>query len=200
MGRRRRNRRHRPVKAPRSRRLVVEQFEARCLLALTASGDSNAAPVTNSDYVWIDQTPFALAAPGVLGNDSDADGDKLSAILVSQPLHGELTLNADGGFTYLPLNGYLGDDEFIYKSNDGKLDGTDNFVKLTVALTPAPRIQAAADNFVAAQGLALEGELIQNDLDPQGLPLYASFSTFHFVLQCLARRKALSRHGVSQRQ
>jgi hypothetical protein len=41
-------------------------------------------------------------AGNVLTNDTDVDGDALSAVLVSGPAHGSLTLNADGSFTYTP--------------------------------------------------------------------------------------------------
>ena len=37
--------------------------------------------------------------PGVLANDSDVDGDSLSAVWVSGPNSGTLTLNSDGSFT-----------------------------------------------------------------------------------------------------
>jgi len=39
-----------------------------------------------------------IAAPGLLGNDTDTD--PITAIKVSDPAHGALTLNADGSFTY----------------------------------------------------------------------------------------------------
>ena len=45
---------------------------------------------------------LTVAAPGVLGNDTDADGDPLTAQLVTGPANGTLALNADGSFTYTP--------------------------------------------------------------------------------------------------
>ncbi len=65
---------------------------------------------------------MTIAAAGVLGNDSDVDGDSLTAVLVSGPAHGTLTLNADGSFTYTPDANYHGSDSFTYKANDGSLD------------------------------------------------------------------------------
>src|SRR5205814_8549496 len=44
-------------------------------------------------------------APGVLSNDTDPDGDRLSAQLVSGPARGTLHLNPDGSFSYLPNGG-----------------------------------------------------------------------------------------------
>ena len=66
-----------------------------------------------------EDTPLTVAAPGVLGNDTDADGDPLTAVLVSGPAHGTLTLNADGSFTYTPDANYNGPDSFTYKASDG---------------------------------------------------------------------------------
>ena len=43
-----------------------------------------------------------VAAPGVLGNDTDGDADPLTAILNTDVSHGVLTLNANGSFSYTP--------------------------------------------------------------------------------------------------
>lgn len=59
------------------------------------------------------------AASGVLGNDSDADGDTLRAVLVSGPTKGTLWLNSNGTFTYRPNTGVSGIDTFTYRAFDG---------------------------------------------------------------------------------
>jgi hypothetical protein len=46
--------------------------------------------------------PLSITKPGVLGNDADADGRPLAAVLVKGPTHGDLSLNADGSFSYTP--------------------------------------------------------------------------------------------------
>ena len=51
-------------------------------------------------------------------DDTDADGDELTATLVTGPAHGDLTLNSDGSFTYTPDADYNGTDTFTYKVSD----------------------------------------------------------------------------------
>ena len=55
----------------------------------------------------------------MLGNAFDADGDPLTAILVSGPQHGALSLDSRGGFIYTPAVAFTGTDTFQYKANDG---------------------------------------------------------------------------------
>ena len=79
---------------------------------VTVAG-TNSAPVAADDSYTTDQgTTLTVAAPGVLANDTDADGDALTASLVSGPAHGQLTLNANGSFGYVPAAGYSGPDSF----------------------------------------------------------------------------------------
>ena len=63
----------------------------------------NDRPVAVGDsYTTAEDTPLTIAAPGVLGNDTDVEGDLLTASLVASPAHGTLTLNTNGSFTYTP--------------------------------------------------------------------------------------------------
>src|SRR6185369_515463 len=96
-------------------------------------GAVNDAPVAVDDsYTTPEDTQLTVIADGVLANDSDLDGDALSAILVSQPTHGVLTLNTNGGFTYLPATNYLGSDSFTYQANDGALNSGIATVTITI--------------------------------------------------------------------
>ncbi len=100
----------------------------------------NDAPVAVDDAYEMDEdTVLTINAPGVLNNDTDADGDTLTAVLVAGPTNGTLTLNADGSFTYTPAPNFFGTDTFTYVANDGTSDSNIATVTLTVADMPEPK-------------------------------------------------------------
>ncbi len=79
------------------------------------------SPIAVADtYVTGPDTPLNVAAPGVLGNDTDSQ--PLTAVLDVNVTHGSLTLNPNGSFTYTPTPGYTGGDFFTYHANDGTLN------------------------------------------------------------------------------
>src|SRR5258707_300561 len=62
--------------------------------------------VADDSYTTPEDTQLTVTVPGVLANDTDVDGDPLTAILVSSPAHGTLNLNSDGSFNYTPALNY----------------------------------------------------------------------------------------------
>ena len=85
----------------------------------------NDMPVTSGDaYTVAEGGTLAVPGPGVLGNDSDIDGDALTAVLFSNPTNGTVNLNPDGGFSYIPDANFAGTDSFIYYANDGRRTAT----------------------------------------------------------------------------
>ncbi|KPK53598.1 MAG: hypothetical protein AMS22_07185 [Thiotrichales bacterium SG8_50] len=94
----------------------------------------NTAPVaTDNTYTTNEDTPLTVPAPGVLGNDTDADGDTMTAVRDVGPSNGVLTLNADGSFNYDPNPGFFGTDSFTYHANDGQADSNIATVTITVS-------------------------------------------------------------------
>ena len=75
-------------------------------------------------------------AHGVLGNDSDADNDKLTAVLKEGPAHGSLTFNSDGSFSYAPDLGFAGKDAFTYTASDGTYSSAVTTVEIAVSAPP----------------------------------------------------------------
>ncbi|WP_432799175.1 Ig-like domain-containing protein [Poriferisphaera sp. WC338] len=93
----------------------------------------NTAPIATADsYNTNTNTPLIVSAPGLLSNDIDSDGDPLSAIKVSDPSSGTLTLNSDGSFSYTPNPDFNGQDSFTYKANDGTQDSNTTTVTISV--------------------------------------------------------------------
>lgn len=121
-------------------------------------------------------TPLlGLFGSGVLANDTDPDGDSLTASLVSGPSHGILTLLSDGWLIYVPSQGFVGTDSFTYAASDGH-GGTSTAV-VTIAVGLGNRPPAAADDaYTAVQNTALSVPapgLLANDTDADGDPLTA---------------------------
>jgi len=56
---------------------------------------------------------------GLQVNDSDPDGDDLTAVLVRSPSDGTVEIDPDGGFTFTPRIGLDGEQVFAYLVSDG---------------------------------------------------------------------------------
>ena len=125
--------------------LVFTNAGANSVSVLWNDTTTNQAPVAVNDaYSTAEDTPLTLAAPGVLGNDTDADGNPLSASVATGPAHGTLTLNANGAFTYTPDANFNGTDTFIYRASDGTATPSLATVTITVtAVNDAPTVTVA---------------------------------------------------------
>jgi PKD repeat protein len=137
---------------------------------------ANNAPVAvNDSYSTNEDTPLTVAAPGVLGNDSDIDGNPLTAVLVSGPGNGTLTLNSDGSFSYTPVANFNGSDSFTYVANDGLADS--NIATVTIAVNPVNDAPVAnGDSYSTNEDTPLTVAslgVLANDSDIDGDPLTA---------------------------
>lgn len=94
-------------------------------------------PVANDNsYTGDEDTSIA---DNVLTNDTEADGDPISAALVTAPSHGSLTLNSDGSFTYNPDANWNGIDTFTYSACDISSNCDTATVTITInAINDAP--------------------------------------------------------------
>jgi Tol biopolymer transport system component len=97
------------------------------------------APAAAADaYATSEDTPLTVDSPGVLANDSDPDGDALTAVVVAAPQHGRLELGGDGSFSYTPDPDYNGTDGFSYRASDGGLDSQPVTVTIDVGPVDDP--------------------------------------------------------------
>ena len=146
---------------------------------------ANTPPSANNDsYTTLVDTTINENAPGLLGNDSDADGDPLTitSITVGGNTYapgttivlpeGNLTINADGSFTFVPAPGYTGNVPTVtYTVSDGAEVDTANLY-ITVRDNTPPNLQD--DDAVTPQGTTLNSGtpgVLGNDSDPDGDPL-----------------------------
>jgi hypothetical protein len=71
---------------------------------------------------------------GVLSNDIEPDGAPMGVMLVSGPRSGELTLNPDGSFQYMPAPGFNGTVRFTYQVSDFSQMSNEITVTIVVGL------------------------------------------------------------------
>ena len=144
---------------------------------VTVSITVNAPPIaTDNSYQAIEDSPMIrLGQGGILTNDFDTD--PLSAILVSGPNNGTLTLGIDGGFIYIPDLDFNGEDSFTYRATDSLQESNLAIVNITVeGLDDPPKTQT--DRYKTEIGVELiinEGEgVLANDFDVEGQSLTAT--------------------------
>ncbi|HXG55199.1 MAG TPA: tandem-95 repeat protein [Vicinamibacterales bacterium] len=142
--------------------------------SVVSAGNTAPVAVANS-YTVAEDATLTVAAAGVLTNDTDADANALTAVLVGTVSNGTLTLNANGSFTYVPTANYNGSDSFTYKANDGTADSNTVTVSLTItAVNDAP--VAVANSYTVAEDTTLTvvaAGVLTNDTDADGNALTA---------------------------
>ncbi len=119
--------------------------------------------------------PFVVEFDGpfgdsVIDNDSDPDGDMLTALLVQDVQNGTLEFDDDGVFTYEPNDNFNGTDRFTYRATDGESFSDPTTVTLVVSeVNDAP--QAAEDDYTGNEDAVLtvdiEQGVLTNDTDEE---------------------------------
>ena len=148
-------------------------------MTITVTAVNDAPAAADDAYSTAEDTALTVAAPGVLGNDSDPEGNPLSAAVGSGPSHGTLTLNANGGFTYTPAADFNGSDTFTYKASDGSAQS--NLATVTITVTPVSDPPTATnDTYSTAEDtphtVPTPG-VLANDTDPDSSTLTAAVVT-----------------------
>lgn len=109
----------------------------------------------------------AAASPqGVLLNDSDADGDALTANLPGGPSGGTLTLAANGAFVFTAPS--AGTYTFSYRAFDGLASSPNTLVTITVTAPVNGPPVAVSDFTTVRRNLSVDIVVLANDTDPNG--------------------------------
>jgi hypothetical protein len=126
----------------------------------------NMKPIALSDqYQTNSVSILTVVTPTVLSNDFDPEGASLTAVLVTGPSRGSLTLQTDGRFVYVPDSSYLGTVQFVYVVSDGNLQSSPQTVSITVL--PPPSIPNTIDILIpSTPGQNQPPQTPNNDQNP----------------------------------
>ncbi len=140
----------------------------------------NDAPTADADVYSLNEGgTLNQTAPGVLVNDTDAEGNTLSVSVKTNPSHGTLTLNSNGSFDYVHDGSETTTDSFTYNLSDGN----GGAATATVSLTITPQNDepvAVTDDYSVAAGASLNQTapgVLANDSDAENGTLTASVKT-----------------------
>jgi VCBS repeat-containing protein len=127
----------------------------------------NAPPVAYDDFYDTDEDIIlnVTTGEGVLQNDTDDDGDPLTAVKESDPSHGILTMfNTDGSFVYEPNPDFNGNDSFTYKAYDGY--NYSDIATVTITINPVNDDPIAInDTAITSENTAVTIDVLDNDYD-----------------------------------
>jgi len=139
--------------------------------------NDNPVAVNDSYSVHANSILDVAVNNGVLSNDTDIDGNPLTAVLVDNVQHGTLNFNSNGSFTYTPTSSYSGTDSFTYRANDGTVDSAIATVTINVVLGNVSPV-AVNDSYSVSMNsmlnVAVLNGVLSNDTDINGDTLTAA--------------------------
>ena len=134
-------------------RILVNPFEA--------------PTAVDDDHTTTEDTPLVVAAPGVLGNDSDPEGDPLVVLSATDPTNGTVAMSPDGSFAYTPDANFTGIDTFTYDACDPT--GLCDSATVRVVVTPVNDAPVANDDLgVTLEEVPVVVPVLGNDSDVDG--------------------------------
>jgi len=98
------------------------------------SESKNNRPIANGQVIRMEKD----SSVEITLKARDLDGDELSYSIVKDPLHGTLSEIIGNSLTYTPEEGYIGEDFFGFKANDGEMNSKEAIVLIRVVSTNSP--------------------------------------------------------------
>ena len=147
------------------------------VVSIRVNGIADAPMAVADGYEVVAGETLTVAAPGVLGNDSDPDGDALTALNGTAPTLGTLStpLGTDGGFAFNAAGLNVGDvATFTYEACDpSPRCSPATTVTISVVATPPPPANIAPsandDTTSTPRNTSLVNyDILANDMDPDG--------------------------------
>jgi uncharacterized delta-60 repeat protein len=146
---------------------------AQAEVSLTVLPVNDEPLVLDDSFSLSANTSLIIAAPGLLANDLDLEGDTLQVVslVVTAPAHGSVQLSPDGAFSYTPDDNYSGEDSFVYQVTDGQGGVEQAQVTLRIEMPNAAPV-AQNDSYQALEDEVLvvsaAAGVLANDSDPDG--------------------------------
>ncbi|MBO1924605.1 retention module-containing protein, partial [Thiomicrorhabdus sp. 6S3-12] len=132
-------------------------------------------PVAVDDaFTTPEDTSIVITSEDLLSNDSDADGDSLTIVSVTQPDNGSLIDNGDGTYTYTPNPDYNGNDSFTYQITDGNGGydtATGNIIVTPVVDTVYAQIVVDSESVPEGEIVNYTVHLVDNEGNPVVVPV-----------------------------
>ena len=133
----------------------------------------NRAPVANADPAITVAEDAVFTGGALLANDTDVDGNALTAELFSGAANGSVTVEPNGSFSYTPSANFHGSDSFSYRAKDASAYSNPVTVSITVTPVDDPAV-AVADAFATDEDTTLTVAapgLLANDSNIDAKPI-----------------------------
>jgi len=152
---------------------IVDSQGAEAIASVTINAlDQNSPPIATNDSYNVDEdtTLVVNVGQGLLANDTDPNNDTfiVDDAYIIAPTHGQLLLDTDGSFSYIPDTNYYGIDEFQYQVIDTLGATATATVTLVINSKPDnPSAQNDVYQFQYNQTLVVlaENGLLKNDVN-----------------------------------
>ena len=125
----------------------------------------NDHPIANDDNYEIEEGESV--SDNVLTNDSGL-GDQPVVVAFTNPEYGTLNVSNDGTFTYIPDEGYYGEEVFSYRVEDVDGDNSSAFIRIKVYFKNNYAPVAVADVYSTQLNTARNLPVLSNDYDLDG--------------------------------
>ncbi len=138
------------------------------------------SPVATADSITVNEgatiSLLDSGANSVLANDADAENDTLNAVLNNSVSNGNLTLNANGSFSYTHNGSETTADSFSYRADDGSSSSDPVTVNITVTPQNDPPVATADIASVSedSETNSASGNVLGNDDDIDSATLTVS--------------------------
>jgi gliding motility-associated-like protein len=131
---------------------------------------TNCAPIALDDNFVMNQNT-TLNGSSLLANDNITDGPFLNINTnpINGPVNGNVTINLNGTFTYIPNNGFFGNDQFEYIVCDGASPELCDTALVTILVNQVNQLpNINNESFTTNINTAVSNNILINDSDPDG--------------------------------